>query len=148
MSAAADWDHQHFNAVIDELMEAAKIKDRKELAILSGLNPAIPYSWRPTKRRPRPSQPTQESLSQIAGPLETTLDALARAAGRPTEAKDTPLEVWPAELRELRDLWRDERMSTEDRADLLDDVSGLIASWRTKLDRRAQRSDRRRSRVG
>jgi hypothetical protein len=147
--SGADWPWEQFNRELDQLMEAAHIQNRKELATLVGMNTGVPYTWQPSKRRPRPSQPTSESLAQIAPILETTLDTLQRAAGRPTGGTSEAAEVWPVEVRELRDLWRDERMTADDRVALMDDVSGLVAGWRTKLDRRAERgSSRRQSRIG
>lgn len=128
----AKWPVGDFNDYVEAAMAGAGIKDREELAELSGLSPTQLSNWKSGK-----SQPSRKSLEKMAKPLRVPLRNLLLQAGLMSLddfAEPPDLTVIPAQVRELLDLLADERVTEDEREFVLSHVSVVVAGVRARLD--------------
>ncbi len=122
-----------FAEYLRALMDTAGISDYAELSRLSGINQTQLSNWRRGI-----SQPSRESLSKIAPVLGVRASNLWLVADLADEEElgldERPdLTVLPRAIAELIDVWRDGRLSDEQRAALLSAVALAVSGVRAQL---------------
>ena len=136
---ASRWPYEQFAEYLRALMAEAGIPDYAELSRLSGVNQTQFSNWRRGI-----SRPSRESLAKVAPVLRVPTANLVTVAGladdgdEPTEEIRRPAAL-PAELVELLELWRDERLDDEQRRALLAAVAFTVGGVRAQLERPAGR---------
>lgn len=127
------WPREEFIEYLRALMTEAGIPDYAELSRLSGVNQTQFSNWRRGV-----SQPSRESLNKVARTLGMKPVNLWLAAGL-TDEEELDLEerpdmtVLPREFTELLELWRDDRLTEEQRGHLRTSVSLMVSGMRGQL---------------
>lgn len=130
---AARWPYEEFGTYLRALMAEAGIPDYAELSRLSGVNQTQLSNWRRGL-----SRPSRESLAKVARALGVPTANLVMVAGladdgdEVTEESPRPAKL-PPELVDLLELWRDDRLSDEQRMALLTFVSLTVDGVRAQL---------------
>lgn len=129
----ASWPVDEFVAYLRALMGEAHIPDFAELSRLTGVSQTQFSNWRRGL-----SQPSRDSLNKIAPVLNVKPVNLWLMAGLVDEAEldlaERPdLAVVPREFADLLGLWRDERLTDEQRGDLRRSVALLVSGMRSQL---------------
>lgn len=139
----ANWPVEEFNAYLRALMTAAGIADYAELSRVTKVNQTQFSNWRHGK-----TQPGRANLKRIAPHLGVPPVLLYLQAGL-DETDDLDLAeapdvtVWPAEFRELREIY--ERFAAAGRGD---EVLDAIATLALGLDARIGKARSVRRRTG
>lgn len=136
---AARWPYEQFAEYLRALMAEAGIPDYAELSRLSGVNQTQFSNWRRGI-----SRPSRESLAKVARVVGVPTLNLVDVAGLADDGDEVTEEVrrpaaLPAELVELLELWRDERLSDDQRATLLAAVEITVDGMRAQLGRGVSR---------
>jgi transcriptional regulator with XRE-family HTH domain len=134
LSVPVKWPHEEFTRYLLALMAEAGIGDYAELSRLSGVNQTQFSNWRKGT-----SRPSHDNLSKIAPHLGTKTIALWVVAGLVSEADlDLPapldLTVFPREFVELLELYRDERLTEDQREFVRESVAMLTSGVRGRIE--------------
>lgn len=132
------WPVDDFAAYLLALMREARISDYAELSRISGVNQTQFSNWRQGK-----SQPSRESLNKVARALGVPPVSLWLMAGLADEqeldmAERPDLTVLPREFTELLELWRDEKLTEQQRELVRSSVAVLVGGLRAQLGERGR----------